>query len=169
MIGGSTSCKFANCTECNAAPKAASGPHGDGCGWCPSFCGGAGKCMIGKTAPIFETCRVDPSTGFRFRQCRVENVQLAPVIGAVVSGVCPVSSFFLTTITFRNPLFPFRPARGATFFFSAQLNFRQALVGVYCLYSLLRWIRRRQGTFAVYLKKKRFDITCDSHVPTKTL
>ncbi|KAJ1466684.1 hypothetical protein T484DRAFT_2448304 [Baffinella frigidus] len=120
VIGGATACKFANCTECNAAPKAAAGPHGDGCGWCPSFCGGAGKCMIGKTAPIFETCRADPDSGLLYRQCRVENVNLAPVIGAVVAG---------------------------------------ALLGFYFLYSLLRWIRRRHGTFALYLKKKRFDIT----------
>ena len=116
MIGGSTACTFANCTECNAAPRAAAGPHGDGCGWCPSFCGGAGKCMIGKTAPIFETCRADPSTGFRFRQCREENVQLAPVIGGVVSGVYPVSTFLCATLVYQNLLFPFRPARDATVF-----------------------------------------------------
>lgn len=51
------------------------------------------------------------------------------------------------------------------FWGGAQLSFWQALLGFYFLYSLLRWIRRRHGTFALYLKKKRFDITCDSHPP----
>mmetsp|Transcript_1394 Transcript_1394/g.3053 ORF Transcript_1394/g.3053 Transcript_1394/m.3053 type:complete len:3134 (-) Transcript_1394:67-9468(-) len=38
-----------------------------GCNWCPSFCNGKGKCMIGKSSPTYEMC---PQGAFRkYGQC----------------------------------------------------------------------------------------------------
>ncbi|EKX40424.1 hypothetical protein GUITHDRAFT_113453 [Guillardia theta CCMP2712] len=75
-VGSSAACQFSDCVSCNSATKAFAGPHADGCGWCPSFCGGAGKCMIGKAMPIFEACPTDVATGRSYRQCSASSSSL---------------------------------------------------------------------------------------------
>jgi len=89
LVGGAAACKFSNCTQCNGASQFSAKPHGDGCGWCPSFCGGAGKCMIEKGGvPIFETCATDPSLPYpgnlAYRMCRQPPSQLLVIIGVTV-------------------------------------------------------------------------------------
>ena len=99
LVGGAAACKFDNCLECNAASRAAAEPHGTGCGWCPSFCGGAGKCIIEVGGvPLFETCpRV---AGFRgYRQCRDPPSNVLFV--AVLSGLAVLSSGVLLYIMIR--------------------------------------------------------------------
>ena len=87
IIRATSACSFKNCTECNAAPKAAAAPYGDGCGWCPAFCGGDGKCMIGKSSPLFEKCPADPASGLIFRQCRVDSSFSAIIVATVVLSI----------------------------------------------------------------------------------
>ena len=33
--------------------------HPDGCNWCPSTCGGKGKCMKGTKSPTYDTCATE--------------------------------------------------------------------------------------------------------------
>jgi hypothetical protein len=124
IVGGAAACEFRNCTDCNSAPRVAAGPFGDGCGWCPSFCEGRGKCMIGRNAPIFEKCNPHPVTGQRYRECSVVGPNLGLIIGLAVPG---------------------------------------ALLLFFLIYTFVKWIQRRHGSLAVYIKKKRFDITYTGH------
>ena len=99
LVGGAAACKFSNCTTCNGASQFAARPHGDGCGWCPSFCGGAGKCMIEKGgSALFETCSTDPSLPFpgnlAYRQCRQPPSQLLVIIG-VTAAVFLIIVYFV--------------------------------------------------------------------------
>jgi hypothetical protein len=86
VIGGAAACEFKNCTDCNSAPRTAAGPNGDGCGWCPSFCEGRGKCMIGRNAPIFEKCNKHAVTGQGYRECNVVGPDVGLIAGVVVPG-----------------------------------------------------------------------------------
>lgn len=92
MVGGAAICKYDTCSVCNAASRYSAQPLGDGCGWCPSVCGGKGKCMIEVGGrPVFETCSTDPSLplpgNLPYRQCRQEPLNLGVIAGGVVAGL----------------------------------------------------------------------------------
>jgi len=80
VVGGASACEFANCSACNRAAPISAGPIGDGCGWCPAFCGGVGKCMIGKFSPIFETCPTH-ADGRGYRNCEIPDQGIALILG----------------------------------------------------------------------------------------
>ena len=84
VVIGASACQFQTCLSCNAAAKYLAGPFGDGCSWCPSFCGGRGKCMIGINAPIFEICPPDPISGLTYRQCFPVGVNLILILGTSI-------------------------------------------------------------------------------------
>ena len=84
VVIGASACQFSTCLSCNAAAKYLAGPFGDGCGWCPSFCGGRGKCMIGIKNPIFEICPPDPKTGLTYRQCIPVGINLPLILGTSI-------------------------------------------------------------------------------------
>jgi len=92
LVGGAAACLYSNCSTCNAAPRSAARPHGTGCGWCPSFCKGLGKCMIEYNgAPLFESCRTMPDLPFpgnlAYRQCRQGDSNLILIIGVSVPSL----------------------------------------------------------------------------------
>ena len=92
MVGGAAICKYDTCSVCNSASRYSAQPLGDGCGWCPSVCGGKGKCMIEVGGrPVFETCSTNPSLPYpgnlAYRQCRQEPPNLGAIAGGVVAGL----------------------------------------------------------------------------------
>ena len=92
LVGGAAACKYDNCTTCNAAPRSSAKPHGTGCGWCPSFCNGLGKCMIEKGgSPLFETCPTDSRLPFpgnlAYRQCRPPASNLILIVSVTVTSL----------------------------------------------------------------------------------
>lgn len=117
VVGGASACEFDTCAECNRAAKIKAGEFGDGCGWCPSFCKGVGKCMVGKWSPVFETCPT-ASDGRGYRDCALPDSGLAIIVGTSV----PIG-----------------------------------LLAIIAAYIFAKWVQRRHGSFAVYMKKKRFD------------
>lgn len=118
VVGGAAACEFDNCQECNRAARVHAGPNGDGCGWCPSFCKGVGKCMIGKYSPVFESCPTH-SDGRGYRVCSIPDSGLVLILGVSI----PVG-----------------------------------LAVLLLAYLFAKWIQRRHGSIAVYMKKKRFDV-----------
>jgi len=99
VVIGASACQFPTCLSCNAAAKYLAGPFGDGCGWCPSFCGGRGKCMIGISGPIFEICPPDPKTGLKYRQCIPVPLNLPLILGTSIPAAHVI--FALIYVFFR--------------------------------------------------------------------
>jgi hypothetical protein len=78
IAGGSSLCVATTCADCAKA--------GD-CGWCHGTCRGAGKCMIGRSAPKFESCESNASIGLRYGQCSMTPSSFLPAIGAGVAAL----------------------------------------------------------------------------------
>mmetsp|Transcript_60899 Transcript_60899/g.163020 ORF Transcript_60899/g.163020 Transcript_60899/m.163020 type:complete len:2559 (+) Transcript_60899:1883-9559(+) len=82
IAGGSSLCVASTCTACKNLPE--------GCGWCHGTCRGAGKCMIGKGSPRFESCETNSSFNLDYGVCdqtTTSLIGLAVAIGVVVLGL----------------------------------------------------------------------------------
>ena len=73
IAGGSALCVATSCEACKKA--------GD-CGWCHGTCRGAGKCMIGKGSPRFESCEKNSSIGLGYGECDSAPNDLLGLAGA---------------------------------------------------------------------------------------
>jgi len=123
VIGALQTCKYGSCSECNRDLK---------CGWCPTTCGGQGKCMIKQgSLPKFEICEEgvawintsyerNVSRNAAFRVCKPKALNL-PVV--IIAAVCGMLAFG------------------------------------YATYYTISLLIRRYGSLEVYLRKKKFNFT----------
>ena len=123
VIGSQQRCKYETCEVCNRDKE---------CGWCPTTCGGRGKCMIkAGSGPKFEICAAgvawintsheqNVSLGSAFRLCEPAKLNVPVLIGGSVGGF---------------------------------------LCLAYCLYWSIGRLLRRYGSLWMYVKKKQFNLT----------
>ena len=123
VVGSMQLCKYETCLACNRDKK---------CGWCPTTCGGQGKCMIRQGAnPKFEICEAglawfntsyetNVSRGSSFGLCQPSQVNLPLVI---LAGVVGFGSL------------------------------------VWLIHYTVSLLIRRYGTLWAYLRKKQFNLT----------
>ena len=85
IVGTKVRCGHESCKKCNEE---------EGCGWCPSSCDNVGKCMLGGSSPLFDTClpSADGST-FPFETCALVPSPIAALAGSI-AAVCVLSGVF---------------------------------------------------------------------------
>jgi len=87
IIGTKVRCQHVDCNDCNIEA---------GCGWCPATCADVGKCMMGGSKPLYETCPVS-SDGRSYKQCDKMDppiVMMAAVITVAVLVMLVLGYYF---------------------------------------------------------------------------
>ncbi|EKX42955.1 hypothetical protein GUITHDRAFT_140819 [Guillardia theta CCMP2712] len=120
VVGAKETCRYPTCLDCNRDRL---------CGWCPTTCGGKGKCMIGKSKPKFEDCE----EGLAFNGTNYSKFYSTNA----AYGLCKPVKQDIVLIASLSALF------GVAFLISS--------------YLIIAWLTQRHGTLFRYLRKKKWE------------